>query len=77
MRRCLVVIDHTLGGTGLTWAVREHAHEESDIQVDVIVPARNPKLTRLRGASKWSCRGYERRESRQVAVSSKPIPMRE
>ncbi len=39
MRRYLVVIDHTLGGTGLTWAVREHAHEEGDIQVDVIVPA--------------------------------------
>jgi hypothetical protein len=37
--RYLVVIDHTLGGTGLTWAVREHAFEEGDIQVDVIVPA--------------------------------------
>jgi hypothetical protein len=37
--RYLVVIDHTLGGTGLTWAVREHALEEGDIQVDVIVPA--------------------------------------
>jgi hypothetical protein len=37
--RYLVVIDHTLGGTGLTSAVREHALEEGDIQVDVIVPA--------------------------------------
>jgi hypothetical protein len=37
--RYLVVIDHTLGGTGLTWAVRGHASEEGDIQVDVIVPA--------------------------------------
>jgi hypothetical protein len=37
--RYLVVIDHTLGGTGLTWAVREHVQEEGDIQVDVIVPA--------------------------------------
>jgi hypothetical protein len=37
--RYLVVIDHTLGGTGLTWAVREHALEEGDIQVDVIVPS--------------------------------------
>jgi hypothetical protein len=37
--RYLVVIDHTLGGTGLTWSVREHALEEGDIQVDVIVPA--------------------------------------
>jgi hypothetical protein len=34
--RYLVVIDHTLGGTGLTWAVREHALEEGDIEVDVI-----------------------------------------
>jgi hypothetical protein len=39
MMRYLVVIDHSLGGTGLTWAVREHAQEEGDIQVDVIVPA--------------------------------------
>ncbi len=37
--RYLVVIDHTLGGTGLTWAVRGHALEEGDIEVDVIVPA--------------------------------------
>jgi hypothetical protein len=37
--RYLVVLDHSLGGTGLTWAVREHALEEGDIQVDVIVPA--------------------------------------
>src|ERR1700723_3513829 len=37
--RYLVVIDHTLGGTGLTWAVREHALEEGDIHVDFIVPA--------------------------------------
>ena len=36
--RYLVVIDHTLGGTGLASAVREHAFEEGDIQVDVIVP---------------------------------------
>ena len=38
--RYLVVLDHTLGGTGLTSAVREHAfEEEGNIQVDVIVPA--------------------------------------
>jgi hypothetical protein len=37
--RYLVVIDHTLGGTGLTWAVRAHEQEEGDIEVDVIVPA--------------------------------------
>jgi hypothetical protein len=37
--RYLVVVDHTLGGTGLMWAVKEHALEEGDIQVDVIVPA--------------------------------------
>ncbi len=37
--RYLVVIDHTLGGKGLTWAIRGHASEEGDIQVDVIVPA--------------------------------------
>jgi hypothetical protein len=37
--RYLVVVDHTLGGTGLMWAVQEHALAEGDIQVDVIVPA--------------------------------------
>ncbi len=37
--RYLVVIDHTLGGTGLTSAVRGHTSEERDTQVDVIVPA--------------------------------------
>jgi len=36
--RYLVVMDHTLGGTGLSWAVREHAFEEGEIEVDVIVP---------------------------------------
>ena len=49
MRRYLVVIDHTLGGTGLTWAVREHAHEESDIQVDVIVPAEQSETDAAQG----------------------------
>jgi hypothetical protein len=37
--RYLVVVDHTLGGTGLTQAVRGHALEEGDVQADVIVPA--------------------------------------
>jgi hypothetical protein len=37
--RYLVVVDHTLGGTGLIWAVRGHAAEEGAIAVDVIVPA--------------------------------------
>ena len=37
--RYLVVIDHTLGGTGLTSAVRVHALDEGAIAVDVIVPA--------------------------------------
>jgi hypothetical protein len=37
--RYLVVVDHTLGGTGLMWAVKEHALEEGEIQVDVIVSA--------------------------------------
>ena len=37
--RYLVVIDHTLGGTGLTWAVRAHAQEEGNMEVDVLVPA--------------------------------------
>ena len=47
--RDLVVIDHTLGGTGLTWAVREHAHEEGDIQVDVIVPAEESETDTAQG----------------------------
>ena len=47
--RYLVVIDHTLGGTGLTWAVREHAHEEGDIQVDVIVPAEESETDTAQG----------------------------
>ena len=37
--RYLVVIDHTLGGTGLTWALRAHAQEEGNMEVDVLVPA--------------------------------------
>ena len=49
MRRYLVVVDHTLGGTGLTWAVREHAQEESDIQVDVIVPAEQSETDAAQG----------------------------
>jgi hypothetical protein len=49
MRRYLVVIDHTLGGTGLTWAVREHAQEEGDIQVDVIVPAEQSETDAAQG----------------------------
>jgi hypothetical protein len=47
--RYLVVIDHTLGGTGLTWAVREHALEEGDIQVDVIVPAEESETDAAQG----------------------------
>ena len=47
--RYLVVIDHTLGGTGLTWAVREHALEEGDIQVDVIVPAEQSETDAAQG----------------------------
>ena len=47
--RYLVVIDHTLGGTGLTWAVREHALEEGDIQVDVIVPAEESETDTAQG----------------------------
>jgi hypothetical protein len=47
--RYLVVIDHTLGGMGLTWAVREHALEESDIQVDVIVPAEQSETDAAQG----------------------------
>ena len=45
--RYLVVIDHTLGGTGLTWAVREHALEDGEIQVDVIVPAEQSETDEL------------------------------
>jgi hypothetical protein len=47
--RYLVVIDHTLGGRGLTWAVREHALEEGDIQVDVIVPAEQSETEAAQG----------------------------
>jgi hypothetical protein len=47
--RYLVVIDHTLGGMGLTWAVREHALEEGDIQVDVIVPAEQSETDAAQG----------------------------
>jgi hypothetical protein len=47
--RYLVVIDHTLGGTGLASAVREHAFEEGDIQVDVIVPAEQSETDAAQG----------------------------
>jgi hypothetical protein len=47
--RYLVVLDHTLGGTGLTSAVREHALEEGDIQVDVIVPAEQSEADAAQG----------------------------
>jgi hypothetical protein len=48
--RYLVVIDHTLGGTGLTSAVREHANEEEcDIQVDVIVLAEKSETDAAQG----------------------------
>jgi hypothetical protein len=46
--RYLVVIDHTLGGTGLTWAVREHVLE-GDLQVDVIVPAEQSETEEAQG----------------------------
>jgi hypothetical protein len=45
----LVVIDHTLGGTGLAWAVREHALEECTIEVDVIVPAEQSETDAAQG----------------------------
>ena len=47
--RYLVVLDHTLGGTGLTFAVREHAVEEGDIQVDVIVPSEQSETDAAQG----------------------------
>ncbi len=47
--RYLVVLDHTLGGTGLTWAVRGHALEEGDMQVDVIVPAEESETDAAQG----------------------------
>jgi hypothetical protein len=47
--RYLVVIDHTLGGTGLTWAVRAHAQEESDVEVDVLVPAEQSETDAAQG----------------------------
>ena len=47
--RYLVVIDHTLGGTGLTWAVRSHAQEESDTEVDVLVPAEESETAAAQG----------------------------
>ena len=47
--RYLVVLDHTLGGTGLASAVREHAFEEGDIQVDVIVPAEQSETDAAQG----------------------------
>jgi hypothetical protein len=47
--RYLVVIDHTLGGTGLTSAVREHALDEGAIEVDVIVPAEQSETDAAQG----------------------------
>lgn len=47
--RYLVVIDHTLGGTGLTWAVRAHEQEEGDMEVDVIVPAEQSETEAAQG----------------------------
>jgi hypothetical protein len=39
--RYLLVLDHTLGGTGVTWAVKGHALEKGPINVDILVPARD------------------------------------
>ena len=75
--RYLVVIDHTLGGTGLTSAVRAHALEEGDIQVDVIVPAEQSETDAAQRRLEMELQSLGAEESSQVAVSSKPIPMRE
>ena len=55
--RYLVVIDHTLGGTGLAWAVRGHAREEGDIQVDVIVPADQSETDAAQGRLEMELQG--------------------
>jgi hypothetical protein len=37
--RYLLVLDHTLGGTALEWAIKDHALEEGPVAVDIVVPS--------------------------------------
>jgi hypothetical protein len=72
--RYLVVIDHTLGGTGLTWAVRAHALDEGAIQVDVIVPAEQSESDAAQGRleSELQSLGAEGIEASGSVVQSDP-----
>jgi hypothetical protein len=40
-KRYLLMLDHTLGGTGLRWAIKAHVLEEGPIKIDILVPAQD------------------------------------